>query len=272
MVAGPPSTIAARPAMIPSMIAEDPLHAEGADAAGEIPGGVRHPPWLLAAGGAVALAALIVTLIGLFVDRGHRFAFDSAILLAARHGEAHGVPVGPYWMKQAAIDVTALGGETVLVLVVLITAGFLAVRRLWLTLALVLGGTISGSIAVAIVKSLVGRPRPDLTDHLVQVSSESFPSGHAANSAIIYLTIATLIMQIAPGRIAPLYPDRRGAAGHRDRHEPGLSRRALAKRRAWRLGVRNIMGDRLVGDRRLGQAQARRRVGITPRRVAAAPI
>ncbi len=199
MVAGPPSTIAARPAMIPSMIAEDPLHAEGADAAGEIPGGVRHPPWLLAAGGAVALAALIVTLIGLFVDRGHRFAFDSAILLAARHGEAHGVPVGPYWMKQAAIDVTALGGETVLVLVVLITAGFLAVRRLWLTLALVLGGTISGSIAVAIVKSLVGRPRPDLTDHLVQVSSESFPSGHAANSAIIYLTIATLIMQIAPG-------------------------------------------------------------------------
>lgn len=187
------------------MIANDPLHAEGVDAAGKVPGGVRHPPWLLAAGGAAALAALILTLIGLFIDRGHRFAFDSAILLAARGGTAHGVPVGPSWMKPAAVDITALGGVTVLTLIVTATVGFLAVRRLWLTMALVLAGTISGSIAVALVKLLVGRPRPDLTDHLVQVSSASFPSGHAANSAIVYLTIATLIMQIVQGRGARSY-------------------------------------------------------------------
>lgn len=122
-----------------------------------------------------------------------------------RHGTMHGTPIGPAWLKLAMIDVTALGGVTVLPIVVAVTAGFLAVRRLWLTLALVLGGTISGSIAITLIKILVARARPEVTDHLVQVSSASFPSGHAANSAIVYLTIATLIDQIVEGRGTRIY-------------------------------------------------------------------
>lgn len=184
---------------------DDPLPAKGADAAGRIPSGVRDPPWLLAAGGAVATAVLLIALVGELIGRGSQFAFDRAILLAARGGTMHGTPVGPAWLVQAMVDVTALGGPIVLVIVVALTCGFLTIQRRWVTFWLVLGGTTTGSIAVALAKGLVARPRPDLTDHLVTISSASFPSGHAANSAIIYLTIATILMQIVEGRAARSY-------------------------------------------------------------------
>lgn len=182
------------------MIADDPLHAEGADAAGQVPDAIRHPPWLLAAAGAAAVAMLVVALLGTVIYRGHQFAFDRALLLAMRGGLRHGAPVGPPWLQQAMLDVTALGGGTVLVIVIVLASGYLAMRRLWLTMWLVLGGTISGSVAVALAKQAFARPRPDLTDHLVTVSSASFPSGHAANSAIVYLTLATIIVQIVEER------------------------------------------------------------------------
>ena len=186
-------------------LSDDPLHAEGADAGGYIPDDIRHPPWLLIGAGAVAAAVLILGLIGTLIDRGWQVGFDSSILLAMRGGTMHGTPIGPVWLKQAMIDVTGLGGETALVLLVTIIVGFLAVQRHWLTFWLVLGGTISGSIAVGIAKALIGRARPALTDHLVQVTSASFPSGHAANSAIIYLTIASLSVQIVEERRARVY-------------------------------------------------------------------
>lgn len=175
---------------------DDPLHARGADTASHVPDDIRHPPWRLIGIGAVAAAVLILGLIGTLIDRGFQVGFDRTILLAMRHGTIHGAPIGPFWLKQTMIDVTALGGETVLIVLVTMAAGFLAVQRHWLTFWLVLGGTISGSVAVAIAKSLTGRARPEVTDHLVQVTSASFPSGHAANSAIIYLTIALLMAQI----------------------------------------------------------------------------
>ena len=187
------------------MIPNDPLHAEGADAPGEIPEAIRHPPWLLIGAGAVAAGILLLGLVGFLIDHGLQLDFDQRILLGMRHGTMHGTPIGPAWLKLAMIDITAIGGATVLPIIVTITAGFLAVRRLWLTMWLVLGGTITGSIAIGLVKTLVARARPELTDHLVQVTSESFPSGHAANSAIVYLTIATLIVQIVEGRGARIY-------------------------------------------------------------------
>ena len=186
-------------------ISNDPLHAEGADAPGEIPEAIRHPPWLLIGAGAVAAGILLLGLVGLLIDRGLQFDFDRAILLGMRHGTMHGAPIGPAWLKLAMIDITALGGATVLPIIITITAGFLAIRRLWLTMWLVLVATITGSITIGLVKTLVARARPELTDHLVQVVSESFPSGHAANGAIVYLTIAALIVQIVEGRGARIY-------------------------------------------------------------------
>src|ERR1700748_3085359 len=104
----------------------------------------RRTPWLLIAAAAVALAVLLVALIGGAIDHGAQFAFDRAILLWARGGSAHGAPIGPAWFRAAMLDLTAIGGVTVLVLMVALVAGFLAIGRHWLTLSLVLGGTIGG--------------------------------------------------------------------------------------------------------------------------------
>ncbi|CAN5597080.1 phosphatase PAP2 family protein [soil metagenome] len=166
---------------------------------------IRHPPWLMRAAASVAAAVLLLAIVGDAIEDGAHFSFDRAVLLWARGGSAHGVPIGPDWFRAAMVDVTAIGGVTVLVLMVTLVAGFLAIGRHWLTLSLVLGGTISGSIAVSIAKGLVGRARPTITDHLVTVVSESFPSGHAANSAIVYLTMATLLSQLVESRAARTY-------------------------------------------------------------------
>ena len=163
---------------------------------------VRHPPFVFIAMAALAGAVLVLAILGYAIAGGDRFAFDSGIMLWLRQAGDPAVPAGPLWLKQAMIDITALGGETVLTLAVALIIGFLAASRHLLAAALVFAGTVTGSIAVALAKSLVGRARPALVDHLVEVGSASFPSGHAANSAIIYLTIALVSIQVIPYRAA----------------------------------------------------------------------
>jgi undecaprenyl-diphosphatase len=180
------------------MAAPDLPQPQGADAAGVVPRAVRQPPGLIWAAGAVALAVLVLVVLGWTIDRGHQFAFDRALMLALRQPGDLAVPVGPRWLEKTMADVTALGGGTVLTIAVAVTLGALAVERLWLTAGLVLAATVSGSAAVGLAKHVVARARPDVVPHLVEVSSMSFPSGHSANSAIVWLTLATLLTQVIP--------------------------------------------------------------------------
>ncbi len=164
----------------------------------------RHPGLLLAAVLAAA-AALLIAVLGATLARGVQFEFDRAVLLALRHGGAPGVPVGPGWFEQAMLDITALGGGTVLTLVTLAAIGWLLLRRHVLTAALLAAGVVSGSLAIAAAKAIVGRVRPEFVDHLVEAGSASFPSGHSGNSAIVYATLALLLAQITAGRRERLY-------------------------------------------------------------------
>ena len=158
----------------------------------------RRLPVVLAGASVGAVAIALVLLIGLAV--GHwPFDFDRAIILNLR---AWG---GPSWLPKVAADVTALGGGVVLTIIVVLAAGLLAVQRLWLSAAATLAASISGGMVVALVKTEVARPRPDLVDHLVQVSNMSFPSGHSANSAIVYLTLAGLASQVTVSAAARRY-------------------------------------------------------------------
>ncbi|MFD1789752.1 phosphatase PAP2 family protein [Sphingomonas floccifaciens] len=161
--------------------------------------GVRNPPVLLWAAvcGAVAIGLLLI--LGAVIDTRGGFSFDPRITLALRVPGDTAQPIGPSWLRDAMIDITATGGATVLTLVVIGTVALLASRRLWLTAALTAAATITGSWAVTQMKLHVGRPRPEIVDHLVQVTGNSFPSGHAANSAIVYLTIAALGTQVTKG-------------------------------------------------------------------------
>jgi len=205
---------------------------------------VRHPPLVLAAMAALAGAVLVVAILGHTIASGSRFAFDSTIMLALRQDGNLAVPAGPFWLKQAMIDVTALGGETVLTLAVAVTVGFLIASRHLLAAALVFAGTVTGSIAVASVKIWVGRfgelsqrSRRQQRDHLSDDRLAQHPDNHSPDRALV------------PVR-------RHRVAGRSDRNEPRLSRRPLAQRRAGRLELRHALGAGLVGIRKLAPAAA----------------
>ncbi|UIJ46417.1 phosphatase PAP2 family protein [Sphingomonas cannabina] len=156
----------------------------------------RRPPWLLIAGALVAGALWLLFRLGSEVRAGEAMALDRSLMLAMRVPGHPELPAGPAWLAGAMGDVTALGGATVLTGVVVLTIVFLALKRLWRPALLVLMASLSGSWAVSALKAGFARPRPTLIDHLVEVSNASFPSGHAANSAIIYLTLASLLFPV----------------------------------------------------------------------------
>src|SRR5262249_9978509 len=82
----------------------------------------------------VVLAAgafLCFLLLPVVVARDQTRGFDDPLLRALGPGETPAVPIGPAWLNEAARDLTALGGTVVLVLVVVLTAGFLGVARRW---------------------------------------------------------------------------------------------------------------------------------------------
>ena len=159
---------------------------------GSSPGGpTRRLPLALRAAGFGAAALALLLLFGLLVDR-YPFAFDRALVLSLRTPGALARPVGPGWLLPFMRDVTALGDGNLLTLAVVATAGLMLARRLWWTALLVAGSTITGSLIVSWAKAHVARGRPDLVPHLTEVHNLSFPSGHAANSAIVYLTLAAL--------------------------------------------------------------------------------
>lgn len=124
---------------------------------------------------------------------GDTLAFDRWLLLHLRTPGDPAVPIGPGWLREAMVDFTALGGAAVLTLITMLAAGFLLARRkaalaLYLSIAIAAGGLLNTLLKYGFV-----RERPDVVPHLVEVSSASFPSGHAMNSAMVYLTLAALL-------------------------------------------------------------------------------
>jgi undecaprenyl-diphosphatase len=136
------------------------------------------------------------------VKEGATRQMDEAVLKWFRSPADLADPVGPRWFEDSVRDITALGGSTVLSLVVLAIAGFVLLQRqfhaFWLMLAAIGGGVLLN----VLIKGWFGRPRPELVPHLSHVSSASFPSGHSMLSAVVYFTLAALLTRlVAPLRI-----------------------------------------------------------------------
>jgi undecaprenyl-diphosphatase len=127
------------------------------------------------------------------VFEGDTFAIDKAILTGLRTAGDTSVPIGPSWLLPAVKDITALGGVTVLSLITLLVVGFLITIRKHSTALFVSCAVASGALVNTGLKSIFVRPRPEVVPHLVTVASASFPSGHAMNSAMVFLTLATLL-------------------------------------------------------------------------------
>jgi undecaprenyl-diphosphatase len=148
----------------------------------------------------LAAAALLgfVALVDEVLEGGTR-AFDETILRALRNPANLADPLGPWWVELMFRDLTALGGTTVLTLITAIVIGYLLIDRKRAAALLVLVSVGGGTVLSNLLKTLFGRPRPELVAHLVEVRTLSFPSGHAMLSAVTFLTIGALLAKVQPG-------------------------------------------------------------------------
>ena len=119
--------------------------------------------------------------------------FDRAVVAGLRDAQDPAVTAGPVWLGPFAKDITALGGTPVLTVLCLLLAGFLVVRREWRRLVLLLGVVAGETIIVHALKDAFGRARPEHVPHLVEATSASFPSGHSASAAAIFLVLAAML-------------------------------------------------------------------------------
>jgi undecaprenyl-diphosphatase len=139
------------------------------------------------------------------VSEGDTMAFDRAILAGLRSPADPARAVGPNWLPEAMTDLTALGSQTVLWLVCIAVISYLLLGRRPRTALFLLADTGGGIAMGGLLKLIYARPRPALVPHLVDVTSSSFPSGHATDSAIVYLTLAALLARTVPERALRIY-------------------------------------------------------------------
>jgi undecaprenyl-diphosphatase len=139
------------------------------------------------------------------VAAGDTLAFDTRILRALRSADDPAKPIGPPWVESSLIDLTSLGSPAVLALVVLAVVGFLLLQGRRRTAIAVTLTCFSGEIVDNAMKHAFNRPRPTVVPALREVWSTSFPSGHAMESAIVYLTLGAMLMRVANRRITKVY-------------------------------------------------------------------
>ena len=142
---------------------------------------------------ATAVALFVFAKLAEEMVQGDTRAFDEYVLLSLRTAGNPSDPIGPDWLKEMMRDFTALGGTGVLVFVTLAVTGFLVVaRKRHMALAMAVA-VITGMFLSQTLKWGFARPRPDFVPAQMHVYTNSFPSGHAMVSAVVYLTLGVLI-------------------------------------------------------------------------------
>ena len=96
----------------------------------------------------------------------------------------------PHWVVEIAKFLDRFGSSEILLLVaVFIGVTWLArVRTTKLPIA-VPTSIVVNMVVVAVLKKMVDRPRPDIAQQLVEATSASLPSGHAASASALVTAI-----------------------------------------------------------------------------------
>ena len=148
-----------------------------------------------------SLALWIFVEIAENVVEGDARYFDTAILMALHSSNFSNLD----WFIEFVRDISGLGGLGVLTLLVSASVIFLVISNNLRTAIFVALATISGAVISSLLKLGFDRPRPDLIPHLTHVYSASFPSGHAMVSAVVYLTLGTLLNRVVSGFWAKVF-------------------------------------------------------------------
>jgi undecaprenyl-diphosphatase len=135
------------------------------------------------------------------VMEGSTTTFDQTVILLFRSGADNlSGPIGPAWVREMARDITSLGSITVLGIVSFVVVAYLVLARSGAAALLVLVAVLGGMAINSLLKIQFARPRPDLFVPAAKVFTASFPSGHAAFSAITYMTLAALLARMSVSR------------------------------------------------------------------------
>jgi undecaprenyl-diphosphatase len=136
---------------------------------------------------------------------GDSSAFDQWLLRALRNPADLADPIGPSWFEELARDVTALGSFALLVAFTAVTCGFLWLIKQPVTVLFVVIAIGSGMLVSTAMKTGFDRPRPELVAHHTRVYTKSFPSGHSAMSAMVFLTLAALVARVQQRTATKVY-------------------------------------------------------------------
>jgi undecaprenyl-diphosphatase len=125
-------------------------------------------------------------------------AFDQSVLAWVQ--PVAGEPRGPWWMKEAAADLTSLGGISVLALFATIAIVFLLIHRKRLSALLLVVGLAGGVALSEGLKAIFERERPPAPFQAVETLNASFPSGHALLATVFYLSLGVMLTRAFPRR------------------------------------------------------------------------
>lgn len=102
-------------------------------------------------------------------------------------------PRGSPIVEEALRDLTALGGFTILGSLIVAATVFLVLLDRRRQAFFLVATVITGVLFTLLLKAGFDRPRPDLVPYGSHVLTASFPSGHSASAAVVYLTLASLL-------------------------------------------------------------------------------
>lgn len=136
---------------------------------------------------AVLLILAFVSLAGEMLE-GDTRAFDMMVLVAAQS-----LREAKPWLTETMRDFSGLGSTVVLTLLTVVTVGYLALVSTRTSAWFVSASVISGALCVSAFKAAFGRARPDTAYAELVATGLSFPSGHATMSAVVFLTLGSLV-------------------------------------------------------------------------------
>lgn len=149
-------------------------------------------------------ALLVFTYVAKEVVSGESEGFDEMTLDFLRH-DGKIMSDKQTWLTGMMIDITALGGATVIFMITTAVVFYLLIQKQYEFMWLILIATVGGALLSLGLKELFARERPPLIFHLLTVKSMSFPSGHAMMSSVVYLTQGALLAKVQSNKNLKAY-------------------------------------------------------------------
>lgn len=103
-----------------------------------------------------------------------------------------------FW-TEVMVGASRFGSTPSLAVIVLAAGAWLVWRGSKADALLLVGGSAGGFALGPVLKAIVERPRPALSDHVVFVHSWSYPSGHSLNSMVALGLLTVLAVRARPG-------------------------------------------------------------------------